>query len=344
MTHLIESLAREISRLEPCSGESRQAYTVAKARIHLARGPRDTIELFVEGDRASFGLAAVGHSLEWGTFYDLKGSRNFPALVVRTQDGDSAVRLMAHLAYEAARLVEHNPHVTNSELLEQLTPFISLVIQRSILSVQYQMGLTSELMLLLELLNFAERQDPPLDQRLALAAWKGWDSASRDFSGIGVAVEVKATSHDSRRHSVHPMRQLLPDPSRPDERVYIYSVGLRPDRSNSFRVLTAFDRVFARLDSDAQHEFAEKLGRYGGFGFHIELRSHYELDPGFSLVHAAALFRVDNVPDILRPESFVGGAPPSRAKRIRYDLLLEGLRPAPPQERDTVFRQLLQQL
>ena len=343
MEHSIESLAQEINCLEACAGESRHAYTVTRERIHLARGPRASIELFIEGDRASFGLAAVGRSLEWGCYHDSNASRDFPALVVRAQEGESAVRLMAHVAYEALRLVEANSGITNSEILEQLSPFISLVIHRSILGIRHQMGLTAELMLMTELLNFAERQTPPLDKRLVLNAWKGWDSASRDFFGREVAVEVKATSLESRHHAVHPMNQVLPDPCRPDERVYVYSVGLRPDRSSHFGLVMAFDRVFERLDSDEKQTLAEHLSHYGGSGFDIELRALYELEPGFTVTHQAALFRIDTVPDILRPDSFVGGEPPARAKRIRYDLSLEGLPRCSSDERERVFRCLLQQ-
>ena len=67
----IESLAHRIFDLEQCSGQSRHAYTVVPDRVHLARGPHDTIELFLEGENVSFGSAAIGRSLEWGRFHDL---------------------------------------------------------------------------------------------------------------------------------------------------------------------------------------------------------------------------------------------------------------------------------
>lgn len=249
--------------------------------------------------------------------------------------------MMAHLAYEALEIVTTNPGVDNAQLLEALTPFVSLVIQRTILSPPQQMGLTGELLLLVELLNFAEQHEPPIDKRLALGAWKGWDSASRDFLGDNVALEVKTTGQESRRHAVHPIHQLLPDPDRPDERVYVYSVGLRPDRSQSFGLLSAFDRIDSRLESDETQIFLHQLSQYGGWGFDPELRSYYELEVGFSTPHPPALYRVDNLPDILRPESFVGGSPPERASRISYELSLEGLQPCSRADRESVLRQLL---
>lgn len=337
----IESLAHQIAHLEQCSGQNRHAYTVVPNRVHLARGPHDTIELFLEGENVSFGAAAIGRSLEWGRFHDLNSGRDLSAVVLRIQEGATAVRLMAHIAYEAAKILERQSATPNSELLEQLNPFIAWVIQRTLLTTQQQMGLTGELLLLTELLNFVEQQAPPADKRLVLEAWKGWDSASRDFTGDGVAVEVKSTGEDTRRHTVHPIEQVLADPQRPGERVYVYSVGLRPDRSSSFRLLTAYRRAASCLTGDALQTFNDQLRHYGGSGFDPRLSAAYDLEIGFTLTHHGALFRTDNVPDLLRPESFVGGAPPSRAKRIRYQLVVEGLPVCRAAERDVVFLNLI---
>jgi len=330
-----------IRQLEPCIAENRQALTLVQGRLHLARGPGESTELFLEGSRESFGLAAVGRSLEWGPFHDLSAGREFQALVVRAREGDITVRLMAHLSYEATRLLASAPDMSNSELLERLGPFIELIIHRRMLSVHQQMGLTGELVFFFELLNFAENHMPHIGNRSVLNAWTGWDSSRRDFAGNRVAVEVKATGQDSRRHAVHPMYQLLPDTYQPDEMVYVFSLGLKPDRSSAFTLLTAFDRVFPRLDQDAKRVFHERISHYGGVGFDVGLKSHYVLEPGFVMTQPPALFRVDQLPDILRPESFVGGQPPRRATRLRYDVSLEGLAPVLAEERGVLYERLL---
>jgi len=248
---------------------------------------------------------------------------------------------MAHLSYEAARTIASQPDVTNAELLERLGPFISLVIQRQMLDVHQQMGLTAELMFLIELLNFAGQQDSPVNPREALVAWKGGTPASRDFVGRQVAVEVKSTSQPVRLHAVHPMYQLLAEAEQPDERVYVYSVGLKQDRSSTFKVVTAFERVLGRLDSDAKVVFQGYLAQYGRTGFDANMKSHYNLEPGFVVTLPGELYRVDRLPDILRPEAFSGGQPPSRASKLRYDVSLDGLPPLQRAERETVLRGLL---
>ena len=54
-----------------------------------------------------------------------------------------------------------------------------------------QIGLTGEVMFLTELLNKADELG--LNSEMAIGCWTGWESASRDFKGGPVAVEVKAT-------------------------------------------------------------------------------------------------------------------------------------------------------
>lgn len=336
--YAIEQIAGVIEALGPPSGESRDAYTLADRRLHLALGPNDQIELFLEGARESFGTAAIGRSLEWGEYEDLNTSRSFPALVVRTGTHASQARLLAHLSYEALRLVTEQPGISNSELLTQLYPFLALVLRRKTLDVNQQMGLVAELLLLIELLNFAASQRPRIDSRSALACWTGWDSASRDFAGRGVAVEAKATRREARRHRIRPMYQLLPSAG---EHVFVYSVGLRPDRSRDFRMITVIDRVLERLEGDLHPVFLEAVGHYAGVGYDPALRPQYELEPGFLQTQGPALIRVDHVPDILRPDSFVGGEPPSRVQDLEYDVTLDGLPAATAREREQLFLDLL---
>jgi len=91
-------------------------------------------------------------SLVWGQFHDRRENRHFEALVLRAEGGDTAIRLMAHVAYEASQVLQSDPTATNADLLKRLAPFLSLIAQRSLLSLQSQMGLTAELLFLLELL------------------------------------------------------------------------------------------------------------------------------------------------------------------------------------------------
>jgi hypothetical protein len=164
--------------------------------------------------------------------------------------------------------------------------------------------------------------------------------ASRDFKGGGIAVEVKATGAPARQHWVHPMCQLLPEPNS-GERVFVCSMGLRVDRSRSYRLTSAIERILESLPADSHEQFWNRLGHYGGKGFDKSQWRQYELEPGFLVTQPPALFRVDELKDILRPESFDGGRPPARIVDMRYLLSLEGLTPVSQIQREVILRDLV---
>jgi Putative PD-(D/E)XK family member, (DUF4420) len=279
-----------------------------------------------------------GGGLEFGRFKEMRNAREFSALVIRSGPGIAWLRPMAHLTYEASQAIHQDPHITNEALLVAVDPFLRLVIGRQLLSTEHQMGLTGELIFLQELVNAANALG--VSTRIALERWTGWDTASRDFKGGAVAVEVKATGGPSRQHWVHPMYQLLSNPGA-GEKVYLCSIGLRVDRSRSYRLTTAIERIRESLAVDCHEQFTERLCRYGGSGFDMAHWRQYELEPGFLGTQPLALFRVDECKDILRPESFVGGLPPARVADVRYRLSLEGLPPLNQSQREAVLHELI---
>lgn len=332
----LESLTKAIQGLEDANGETRDALTLSPDRLHLARGPKRRIELFIEGDRDSFGQGAVGHALEFGTFRELRGRREFSAVVVRAGPDDVWIRPISHIAYEAQHYLLTHPVASNEQLLSYLTPYLEIVSDRDILSINQQTGLAAELLFLESLLNAAEGLGATAEA--AVSSWTGWDSASRDFKSAGVAVEVKASRSSKRVHWVHPMYQLLADPEGEPEEVYVSSVGLQTDRSRSFKLLTLIDRVLDRLSGVAADILVKNLAAYGGQqGFNLSQRRQYELEPGFLVTLVPTLYRVDSLRDILRPESFEGGTPPDRVSDIRYRVNLEGVPPTSDMERRRVL-------
>lgn len=333
----LESLTTAIQGLRDAKGETRDALTIHATRLHIARGPERHIELFIEGDRESFGQVVVGHALEFGTYRELRGDREFSAVVVRAGSDDAWIRPMAHIAYEARHYLRANPVASNEHLLGHLTPYLEIVSDRDILSIDQQTGLAAELLFLDSVLNAAEEFGSTPEA--AISSWTGWDSASRDFKGAGIAVEVKASRSSKRVHWVHPMYQLLADPAGEPEKVYVSSIGLQTDRSRPFKLLTVIDRLFQRLSGVAADNLAETLASYGGeHGFNLSRRRQYELEPGFLVTLSPTLYRVDSLCDILRPESFEGGAPPDRVSSIRYRVNLEGVPPASAAERRHVMQ------
>lgn len=339
--HTVESIAQEIAALEPSAGLSRRAFTIVDSRLHCARGPNDALELFIEGTKESFGHSAIGRSLDWGIYHDQTTDRTFSALVVRAAPWGAVLRVMAHLAYEAGRLASEKPAIANDELLQQLTLFIELVVQPAVLSVKSQMGLVGELMFLTELVNFSARQTPVIDARLAVLAWKGWQSAARDYYNGSIAVEVKATANASRIHRIGSLNQLVPRPEEGLLSIYVYSVGLRPDSSSHYRLITAFDRLCSSLTMAGREILLTALSKYRESGFDESMRSRYELEPGFVVSLQPQLFRVDNVPEILRRESFANGRLPARVVNIEYDVTLEGLQPVDTALREQIMRMLV---
>ncbi len=334
----VEGLVELIGQLTRLPGEERDAYTVIAHRLHLARNADDCIELFIEGPSESFDQSALGRGLEYGQYRDARTGCVFSALVIRSATGGIWERPMAHLAYEAIQAVNRNGDITNEELLAIVSPYLRLVVERHLLSAEQQIGLTGELIFLQELLIAANSFG--ISGRAALDCWKGWDSASRDFKGGGVAVEVKATGGASRQHWIHPIYQLLPNPAT-RERVYIFSLGLRIDRSRDFRLTTVISRVLEMLAPDLQESFRHQLGQYGGSGFAFADWRQYKLEPGFLVTLPPSIFRVDNLKESLRPEAFVDGRLPSRVADLRYVLSLEGLPIVTHAERDEVLQELL---
>ena len=336
MTHDVERLVVELTELPESMSPARDAITLVPGRLHVARAPGGVVELFIEGDRESFGGATRGHGLECGEYQELRDSRKFSALLVRSTKLD--VRPMAHVAYEAVRVLESVPRISNERLMEYIAPYLELVLERQLLSLEQQLGLLGELLFLNELMNRAVQTGE--NPAVAVRCWTGWDSASRDFAGANVAVEAKVTQRVGRHHWVHPIYQLLPA-AEDGERIFVFSVGVSVDRSREYKLITAIDRVLDRLSLEHRDLFLSRLGQYGGFGFDYSDRGKYELEPGFLVTQAPLLIRVDHLRDILRPASFAGGGIPARVSDIRYVVDLDGLPGASSNERAQVIDALL---
>jgi hypothetical protein len=334
----VEELVEKIAGLRRGPGDERDALTLSSQRLHLARNADDNIELFIEGSRDSFGQSAVGQALEFGRYREILDDREFQAILIRSGAGAAWVRPMAHLTYEAVQVLGQNPDITNEELLTSIGPYLKLVVERQLLSTEQQVGLMGELIFLQELLNAASALG--VSSQTALTRWTGWDSASRDFKGGGIAVEAKTTGSPARHHWVHPMYQLLPE-SGTKEQVFVFSVGLRVDRSRSYRLTTAIDRILDLLVDEPKQLFLGRVRLYAGVGFDTAQWRQYELEPGFFLAQPPALYRVDHLQDILRPEVFRGEGPPARVIDLRYRVSLEGLPAVNQVERELVLRGLL---
>ena len=335
----LEEIVSVAASLRPPNGSRRFARELVPGRVFIAIGPTEKIELFFKGGRTSFLGASGGRAFEWGE-YQMEGSSiPLPALVVRTESGDTGLRLAAHVGYEACRILAEEESVTNAGLLDRLQPFLSLVIQSSLLSSNEQTGLMGELLFLHRLMISVPRDS---DQKLAaLNAWTGPDASRRDFFANGVAVEVKTSSSGSRH--VVAFEQMLPDESDPEESLYLCSVRVRRDTSAPLRLPEQVNRIVEALDSKGLADlFFDRLRQYGSKGYEPSMAGRYEMESGF-FVEEPVLRKIDRSTPVLRPESFREGEPPVNVFGLRYTLEVSGIKSLSVREFQQVLRGLTDQ-
>lgn len=305
--------------LPPFAAGRRHSLSLIGRRLFIARGPAGEFELFLAGPLASFAGIAPGRGIEWNTYHE-PGGAEIEALCFRLPDDMGNARLVAHLAYEAYQRLTATPTLSNAALLSELQPYIGLIQERGLLSVNEQQGLLGELLLLERLLGLCAQQTLPLTN--ALSAWTGWSyGAARDFSRNGVVVEVKSTTSDVREHAVSSLEQL--ELSAGEHALYLYSVSLKPDQSGTLQLWSKVQSLLAGLPNNERGLLA---GYLRSAGYDASLTSQYRLGPKFITTRfVAALYRVDDSLSRLRLSSFVGASLPANVSRVSYRLNLQAV-------------------
>lgn len=312
----LESLVRILEGLDAATGGDRRAHTLVGNRLHLTRGSDSEFELFIEGERDSFGEQMIGGMFSWGHYHDLNTNRDISALVISADNRSGHSRLLAHVAYESERILYENPEIDNESLLFEISPFLSLIVESHVMPVTKQMGLTGELILMEQLLDFATENG--VHHSRVLNAWKGYDSADRDYYANAIAIEVKASGSRSRIHMISSIEQLLLSEEPKEERLFVYSIGLSSDASRDYKLITQIDNVERALDPALHDDFYDYLARYCGEGYHRNLRERYNLETGFSISPPGGLIAIDENVDILRYTSFVSGILPRDVDSVNY--------------------------
>jgi len=316
MVHNLESLVSILENLDSAIGGDRRAHTLVQNRLHLTRGSNSEFELFIEGESDSFGEQMIGNMFSWGNYHDLNTNRAISALVISADNRSGHSRLLAHVAYESERILTENPTIDNESLLFEITPFLSLIVQSQVLSVAKQMGLTGELILMEQLLNFANQRG--IHHSRVMNAWKGYDNSDRDYYSNGIAIEVKASGSRTRVHMISSIEQLLLSEEPKEEKLFVYSIGLSPDTSRTYKLVTQIDNVERVLDPILQDDFYDYLARYCGEGYHRNLRDRYNLETGFSISPSPGLIKIDEDVEILRYSSFITGRLPNDVESVTY--------------------------
>ena len=316
MNQNLETLVQIIEGLESAVGGDRKAHSLVQDRLHLTRGSGSEYELFIEGERESFGEQMIGKMFSWGTYHDINTNRNINALVISADNRAGHSRLLAHVAYESERILIENPQIDNESLLYEISPFLSLIIQSQVMSVPKQMGLTGELILMEQLLNFANKNG--IHHSRVINSWKGYDSADRDYYANEIAIEVKASGSRNRVHMISSIEQLLLSEEPKEEQLFVYSIGLSPDASRDYKLITQIDNIERILNPLLHEEFYNYLQEYCSEGYHKNLRDRYNLETGFSISPSGGLITIDDNVQILRYTSFVSGTLPRDVESVNY--------------------------
>lgn len=318
----IEEINACLTTLPRATGITWHVAPIAPGRLYASRAPDGGAALLIVGAAGTFGALSASNALSYSDrLVALPENEEFAGLRIVGSDPVHGQRAIAHLLYEAARLTASEPTITNQQLLMALSWLLPLVDESTpLLSPERQRGLVGECLLLRQLLvHCASLALPP---GTALQRWWGASGGKRDFAAAGIAVEAKATAHKTRRHHIGDLEQLEPQDG--EERVYLYSVGIRTDPSAPRKLGRYVDDIIALLrmpdgtpDDQAVADYRRRLL---SIGLDWERLGEYDTQPGYLPPHLPpALFRVADL-DRLRLASFVDGKLPSMVVGVSYDL------------------------
>jgi len=315
---------------------------LVEERLHLSRGSAGQFAIFLEGPRESFGKLPPLDGLEHAdSITALPSSRQFAALRILSSDVVHGNRVLAHIAYELARRLEEYPEIGNEALFGDVE-WVLLLLRESedVLSPERQRGLVGECLLLRTLLMTARKIG--LGSTAVLDRWWGHSPSKRDFAAKGLAIEAKSTEQNSRQHHVSSLAQL--EPQEADERVYVFSVGLKADLSAPKKLPDFVQEVELNLinddgsvDAEAVEKFRKQCEAYGYHPRHADL---YRGSAGYLKPHLPPALFPESDLDRLRLSSFVNGALPGMVVSVSYVLDIKGP-PLADAETEDVLRELL---
>jgi hypothetical protein len=101
---------------------------------------------------------------------------------------------------------------------ETLRAWAALIRQKSLLSLEQQVGLMGELL-------FLKRLASTISWKAAAESWRGPEAQEHDFTLNKIDIEVKTTLAERRLHQIESMTQLLPKLNRP---LVLVSIQLTP--------------------------------------------------------------------------------------------------------------------
>jgi hypothetical protein len=140
---------------------------------------------------------------------------------------------------------------------ETLRAWSALIRQKSLLSLEKQVGLMGELL-------FLKRLARTIGWKAAVQSWRGPDAQEHDFTLNLIDIEVKTTLAERRLHQIASVTQLLPKLNRP---LVLVSIQLTPSsgkHSLSLSHMVAFVLATASTEApDSVEPLRDQLNRIG---------------------------------------------------------------------------------
>lgn len=240
----------------------------------------------------------------------------------RTKDPDSQEALgelsvwADEMMYEAylllADVVEGYVHLGSwkSSIENVMTNFGDLLEKNKLLSLEKQIGLIGELLVLREISEFNKEQ--------AFDCWKGPEHEEHDFQLAHFDLEVKTTSSETRSHRISNFMQLLPSNGRKLMLASIQLTRTIAGRGYSLKDLT--DELMIKNQTRLP-QVIRKLEQAGWKQQHANLYT-----ARFDLRSEVAVFSVDDSFPKLVPDSLnLPGDQLSRISDLSYRINLEGI-------------------
>lgn len=213
----------------------------------------------------------------------------------------------------ADRILESQQPPAEAIALE-LRYFTALLEEKRLLSIERQVGLLGELIVLEKMI----RSDGPD----AIQAWIGPQGEPHDFRAGRNEFEVKTAAGSRRIHTIHNLTQLL---ASPDSSLFIMSILVGPaGKDGGFSLASKIESISRYLEA-APHRLHEFQDALQSLGYSDRDQSHY--DRAFILRRPLAVVPVNSQFPAVTASGLLSllGQEAHRIDRFVYDVNIEGL-------------------
>lgn len=220
-----------------------------------------------------------------------------------------------HFSIAAAERILVNKMSSVEAVLLELQCFAELLEEKPLLSIERQLGLLGELIVLDRIV--AKHGTVVLD------AWIGPQREPHDFRIEQVEYEVKTTAGAQRIHTIHGTEQLVPSSGCS---LFLVSILLGPaGKSNVWSLADVVQRLSAKF-APAPARLAQFTAGLEHYGYRAADGDHYTRR--FAFRRPLAVVPIDDrFPAITRPtvQAALGEERSSRIDALQYDVNVEGL-------------------